>query len=349
MQQLLTECRVWSEPAICQLVDAEGSRQGLQPRVVATTTEQNEWCDLEKEASEKLKIAEDDAALQLSLREAAVERMDAHTAEIAKLQEELTAKSAELSEWCAKNGKLADGQSRLKAHDTTEGTVPYNLKSVTDNCERPSNRAKVSPPCEDSSTMPSMASFSALLAEQKDCKNFYESLTLENLCTSGFDAGAKELREKLATRGKAYAASKTLPKEREKRATVADKRLAAFETERSSAEDTHLRLAELATHSEADANRARTDLRDAQARLFVVEQKAKLARKALDKVREQSARSAKAAEESSHQLTEVSTRAKSLEAEVKSIKSQMSEVVNVRDYANSSASEKGRQARMLES
>lgn len=70
----------------------------------------------------------------------------------------------------------------------------------------------------------------------------------------------------------------------------------------------HSQLAKMGTCSEADANRACTDLRDSQARLIGVEEEAKLARKDPDKGREPSARLAKSTEESLRQLIEVSTR-----------------------------------------
>lgn len=43
--------------------------------------------------------------------------MDTHMAEIAELQEQLMAKSDELSELCARNDKLADELSRVKTQN----------------------------------------------------------------------------------------------------------------------------------------------------------------------------------------------------------------------------------------
>lgn len=131
------------------------------------------------------------------------------------------------------------------------------------------------------------------------------------------------------------------------RATAAGKHVAALETEPATVNASNLRLAKIATRCVADANGARTDLRDAHARLVEVEREAKSAREDLYKVREQSTELAKATGELLCQMTKVSSRAQSLETEVMSLKSQMIEVLKVRDDAISSANEKCRDARML--
>lgn len=123
--------------------------------------------------------------------------------------------------------------------------------------------------------------------------------------------------------------------------------MATIETELAIVKAIHLRLAKIATHFEADANRACTDWWDAQARLVRAEQEAKLAREDLDNGREQSTRLAKAAEEPFRQVMWEWTEAQSFEADAKCFKSQMSEVDKVRDDATSTAIEKGRQAWML--
>lgn len=153
----------------------------------------------------------------------------------------------------------------------------------------------------------------------------------------------------MAERKKASPASETLPKEQRKRATAANRHLDALDTKLASVKATNLQMEEIATRSEAKTNRARTNLRDAQARLFGAEQEAKLACEDQDKIREQSAKSAKAAEESLRQLAEVSTRAQGSEAAVKCLESQISKVGKVRDVANRFADEKAQQARTLES
>lgn len=254
-----------------------------------------------------------------------------------------------MSELRVNNSTLAEELSSSKTQNATEGTVWNDPKSLTGNCERPSKCAEVSPPCKESSSRPTMAAFSALLAERDDYKNCCGTLSADSQYILELAAEAIKLREKLAKREKDDAMSETTPKGRRKRATAANKRVAVLKTKLFCVKILHSQLVEMATGSETDSNRARTDLRDAQVRLAEVEQKAKLARAGLNKVRAQSAGSAKAAEESSRLLTEVPTRAWSLEAEVKSLKSHMSEVSKVRDDAISSANERCRDPRMLDS
>lgn len=62
------------------------------------TAERNEWYDLKKEVTKKLKETEVDLALQSTLWETALEDLHTHAAKIAELQEQLSAKSAELSQ-----------------------------------------------------------------------------------------------------------------------------------------------------------------------------------------------------------------------------------------------------------
>lgn len=88
----------------------------------------------------------------------------------------------------------------------------------------------------------------------------------------GFAAEAKELREKLADRENVDAASKSAPKRRgKKRATAAEKRMAALNTELADAKALHLQIVEVATRSTADANKARADSQNSQARPVEVE------------------------------------------------------------------------------
>lgn len=91
----------------------------------------------QNEASKKNKTAKADVALQSSLRETTLQEKNAHTTEIAELQEQLTAKSTKLYELCAKNGKLADELSRIKTQNAAGGTGSDNLKSVAGIFERP--------------------------------------------------------------------------------------------------------------------------------------------------------------------------------------------------------------------
>lgn len=126
----------------------------------------------------------------------------------------------------------------------------------------------------------------------------------------------KGVTEKLADLEMDNAASKTAPKGRgKKRATAANKRVATLETELVDAKTLHLRLVQVATRSEADFNKARTDLRHFQAHLGEVEQEVKLAREDLGKLRKQFAGLAKSAEKALRQLMEVSNQVQAIEIE----------------------------------
>lgn len=144
------------------------------------TAEQDELHDLANEASEKLTTAWADLPLPSSLRKSAPGETDSPTAEIAELQEQLTAKSIELPEMLAKNGELASELRRLEVQSAAGGTVSDNGRLVAGSCARPSKRAEVARPCKDSFTTPSTAALPALLAERKDYMNRCETSTLEN-------------------------------------------------------------------------------------------------------------------------------------------------------------------------
>lgn len=83
---------------------AEGgeSFSGVQSKLAATTAEWDVWSELTTETTKKLKTAEADIALQLTLRKPAREEIDTHTAKITQLQEQLKAKGADLSQLSAK-------------------------------------------------------------------------------------------------------------------------------------------------------------------------------------------------------------------------------------------------------
>lgn len=125
--------------------------------------------------------------------------------------------------------------------------------------------------------------------------------------------------------------------------------MTSLETELPSAKAFHLQLGEVATFSEADANKLRTGLQKSQARLIEVEQEMKLARKDFGESRKQSAGSAEAAEKSLLQLTKMSNRAQNLEIEVNSLNSLTCKVDKIRDDATWSANEKGREAKIVKS
>lgn len=134
LQQFLAERRETSKKASPQPAVSEDFLQGLRSKVCAITAKQNEWYDLANEASEKLKTAEANVALHPSLQEATLKEIGAHTAEVAELQEQLTARSAKLSELLAKVGMLADELGQVKTQNMAVGTASNDLKSVARNC-----------------------------------------------------------------------------------------------------------------------------------------------------------------------------------------------------------------------
>lgn len=137
-------------------------------------------------------------ALQSLLWEPALEEMNAYTAEIAGLQEQLTAKGAKLLELFSVNRELAYVLSQAKARNAAGTTVSVHLNSVAGSCERPSKHAKMAQPCEDSFITPSTAPFSAPLVDREGYRNRCETLPIANQCISGLAVEAKDLREKLA-------------------------------------------------------------------------------------------------------------------------------------------------------
>lgn len=129
--------------------------------------------------------------------------------------------------------------------------------------------------CKDASITFSTEAFSALLDERKGHKNSCEVLTLEKQCIPGLTVKPKKLQEKSARREKAETASKTTPKRQIERATAANTKVATLQTKLASDKASHSQLAEVTTRSKADANEARPDLQNAQARFVEGGQEAK--------------------------------------------------------------------------
>lgn len=151
-------------------------------------------------------------ALQLSLREATLKEMDACTSETAEIPEQLTPKGAELSQLTEKHRELSEKLNRMKTQNAADPTVVNDQKSVAGGCERPNKRAVMARQCKESSTTPSTAAFSALLADREDYKNCCEALTIENHCIPGLASEAKKLNKKLAKLEKVDTASKAMPR-----------------------------------------------------------------------------------------------------------------------------------------
>lgn len=94
----------------------------------------------------------------------------------------------------AKQGELTDELSRVKSHYGAGATMSVDLKSVTDACERPTKRAKMTSSCREPTTTPSTAAFLALLAKRIYPKNRCEALARESQCIPDLVNEAKELQ-----------------------------------------------------------------------------------------------------------------------------------------------------------
>lgn len=107
-QQLLTARRETSQTVSRPWAEGEEYLSDLQPKLAAMTTESDDRLCLETETTKKLKASEANIVLQSTLRKAAWEEMDTRPAEIDKLQEQLKAKGAKLSQWSEKHRELID-------------------------------------------------------------------------------------------------------------------------------------------------------------------------------------------------------------------------------------------------
>lgn len=114
-QQPLAERRGTSQTSSPPLAEGEDCLPGLQSKLAAMTVERVEWFVLATETAEKLKAAEANIALQLTLRKTAREEMDTHTARVAELQEQLLANGPKLPQLSAQHSKLTDEMSRVKS------------------------------------------------------------------------------------------------------------------------------------------------------------------------------------------------------------------------------------------
>lgn len=101
---------------------------------------------------------------------------------IAKLHEQLTAKTAAFAQLSAKRSELTNELNRVKLQSAAGAAVLDDPRLIAGNYERPTKRARVTGQCKESSTTPSTPLFSALLAEREDYENRCEALTFENQC-----------------------------------------------------------------------------------------------------------------------------------------------------------------------
>lgn len=125
-QQFLNERQETSQTASCPLAENGASFRELPLKVAAMTAERNEWYNVATKALGKLKMTEADVALQSTPREAALEEKDTHTAEIAKLQVQLAARGAEVSQLSAKHSEPTNDMNRAKAQIAAESTMLYD-------------------------------------------------------------------------------------------------------------------------------------------------------------------------------------------------------------------------------
>lgn len=136
---------------------AEGENQlpVLQHKLAPMTAERNERFNLATKTTEELKAVEADIALPTMLRKATQGTMDTHTAEIAELQEQLTANGAELSKSSVKHSELIDELTRVKSQSATGGIVLKDRKSAAGNFEPSMKRSRMARQPKESSATPS--------------------------------------------------------------------------------------------------------------------------------------------------------------------------------------------------
>lgn len=113
-QQLLAERLEASQTTRCSLAESKDSLSDLPLEVTAMSEERNERCDQATKAPETLNTSEADFVLQSTLWEADWEDMNFSTAEIAKFEKQLAAKSAELPQLSTKHSVLTSELSRVK-------------------------------------------------------------------------------------------------------------------------------------------------------------------------------------------------------------------------------------------
>lgn len=138
--------------------------------------------------------------------------MNTCTMEAADLKERLAAKDAELSQLSVKSSELIDVLNCVKSQSAARAICWDDEKSVAGNCKRPNRRAWMARQYKESSTTPSMAAFSVVLAGREDYKNRCEALTVENQCIFRLGSEENKIREQLVKRDKAGTATKTTPK-----------------------------------------------------------------------------------------------------------------------------------------
>lgn len=140
-QQLLGDRWETNETANRHLAENGKLLQKLQSTPATATAVLSEWCELAAGTTEELKVVKAEIVQQSGRREAARVEMDAHTAKVAGLKQQLAAENAKLLQLAAKHGELHDELLRVNSQRAVGATVSGDLKSFAEACERPAKRA----------------------------------------------------------------------------------------------------------------------------------------------------------------------------------------------------------------
>lgn len=106
------------------------------------TAKKDDLFDPAMERTEKLKAAEVDTALRLMLWEAARDRRILKQWRIAELQEQLSAKSDDLSNLSAKHSELTNELNCAKLRSASAVTILDDRNLVAGSCERLTKQAR---------------------------------------------------------------------------------------------------------------------------------------------------------------------------------------------------------------
>lgn len=167
-QQFLAERRETSQKASRPMIECEDPLPDPQSKLAAMAAGRDESFDLTTERTEKVKAAEGNIALQLTLWEAVHNNTVTYMVEIVELHEHLRAKRAELSQLSGSNSDPIDVLFRVKSQRAAGSTVFNGQKWVAGNCVRHIKRVEVAHQSREPSATPSMVTFSSLLAEGEE-------------------------------------------------------------------------------------------------------------------------------------------------------------------------------------
>lgn len=155
--------------------------------------------------------------------------------------------------------------------------------------------------CEKSSRTQSKAAYTALLAERNEHKKLLDESTLDNHRIFGLAAKVRELCEKVFEHEKVDAAAKGALKGcKKKRATAVDEQKARLEALLAQTKAFHARLVDVAAQCKRNAKDAKQKFKYLRERLEKVKKRALLVTGIIEKLRKQSTRFAKAADDASN-------------------------------------------------